>query len=86
MELPIKRLTCSLQIANKCKPQKCIRSKLIAEINLAKSINRISDLNTKVQTTGSHICEECLTSFDSEQALQEHFEYSKYRRKGACWL
>jgi len=39
---------------------------LVAEINLAKSINGILDLNTKVQTTGSHICEECLTSFDSE--------------------
>ena len=51
MELPIKRLTPD----RKQMPQKFIRSKLIAEINLAKSINRISDLNTKVQTTGSHI-------------------------------
>jgi hypothetical protein len=83
MELPIKRLTPE---SHKSKPQKRIRSKLVAEINLAKSINRILDLNTIVQTTGSHICEECLTSFDSEQALQGHIAYSKYRRKGACWL
>ena len=45
---------------------------MVAEINLAESINRISDLNTKVPTTGFHVCEECLTSFDSEQALQGH--------------
>lgn len=59
---------------------------MVAKINLAESINIISDLNTKVTTTGSHVCEECLTSFDSGQALEQHAEYSKYRRKGACWL
>jgi hypothetical protein len=53
---------------------------------LAESINRISDLSTRMPTTGSHVCEECLTSFDSEQALEQHAEYSRYRRKGACWL
>ena len=36
--------------------------------------------------TGFHICDECLTSFNSEQVLEQHLEYSKYRRKGACWL
>ena len=32
-------------------------------------------------TTGFRICKVCLTSFDSEQALEGHIEYMKYRRK-----
>ncbi|HEY6885438.1 MAG TPA: hypothetical protein VI278_15500 [Nitrososphaeraceae archaeon] len=30
-------------------------------------------------------CEECDTSFTSQQGLEQHEKYASYRRKGCCW-
>jgi transposase-like protein len=39
-----------------------------------------------MSTSGSsYKCEECDMSFNSERKLEEHYKYTKYRRKGYCW-
>jgi len=30
-------------------------------------------------------CEECDTSFNSQQGLEQHGKYARYKRKGYCW-
>ena len=39
----------------------------------------------QISTNSSFKCEECDTSFSSQQGFEEHGKYATYRRKGCCW-
>jgi len=40
---------------------------------------------SQISPNESFTCEECDTSFMSQQGLERHEKYASYRRKGCCW-